>query len=260
MIDVIVLDLDGTLLKKDKTVSSETLQVLMACEQLGKQIVIATARPPRLGGVSLPEELQREYMIYYNGAEIHHHKHIIYQQYISVHSMEAIAKLLLGTSERPVARVCYEINDRLYSNFDISTFFGVIPFTPMDLEQFTHVPAAKILIDMESIPGATWLSDKLPSDCSLVVTDNGTLGQVMASGVNKLSGLQQILHQLGTSLDHVIFFGDDLNDLELLKASGIGVAMGNAADEVKLAADFVTSSNEENGIGEFLRGLWGVEL
>lgn len=96
---------------------------------------------------------------------------------------------------------------------------------------------------------------KIPLDCNLIITDNGKLGQIMAHGVNKLNALRYILNKLSTSIDRVMFFGDDINDIELIKESGIGVAMGNAVAKVKDAANYITSSNEEDGIAVFLNRL-----
>lgn len=251
--DVIVLDLDGTLLRNDKTVSAKTLEALKNFEKMGKQIVIATARPPRLAGFTLPEELQREFMIFYNGAEIYHNKQKIYSRYISMESVNSIRKFL--TDKNKKCRVCFEINNKLYSNFDVEDFFGRIEYELIDLNTFELMTTTKILIDTNSIDNMQTLRSELPNDCSLIVTDNGSLGQIMAHGVNKLNALKEILEKLGTSLDRVLFFGDDVNDLELINECGIGVAMGNASSEVKEAADFVTTSNEEDGIAVFLKKI-----
>lgn len=77
----------------------------------------------------------------------------------------------------------------------------------------------------------------------------------MAQCINKLSSLKYILHGLGTSIDRVMFFGDDVNDIELIKECGIGVAMGNAIEKVKNVANYITSTNEEDGIAVFLNQL-----
>jgi Cof subfamily protein (haloacid dehalogenase superfamily) len=249
--DVIVLDLDGTLLRNDKTVSAKTLEALKNFEKMGKQIVIATARPPRLAGFTLPEELQREFMIFYNGAEIYHNKQKIYSKYISMESVNSIRKFL--TDKNNECRVCFEINNRLYSNFDVEGFFGKIEHELIDLSIFELLTTTKILIDTNSIDNIAVFESELPHDCTMIVTDNGSLGQIMAQGVNKLNALKEIIEKLGTSLDRVLFFGDDINDIELIKECGIGVAMGNAASEVKEAADYVTTSNEEDGIAVFLK-------
>lgn len=77
----------------------------------------------------------------------------------------------------------------------------------------------------------------------------------MAQGINKLSSLNYILKELGASIDRVMFFGDDVNDIELIKECGIGVAMGNAIEDVKNVANYITSTNEEDGIAVFLNQL-----
>ena len=253
MFDVIVLDLDGTVLRNDKTVSLETLTALRRWEELGKQIVIATARPPRLGAIKLPKELEKEFMIFYNGAEIYQNKKMIYSRAISVDALRSINNLLLNNHKQ--CRVCFEIDNRLYSNFDVETFFGKIEFETINLETFRLRPTIKILVDTSSIENIETFKSELPSDCHMVITDNGSLGQIMAGGVNKLDALKSILRMLKIDIDRVIFFGDDINDIELIKECGIGVAMGNAVLTVKEAADYITKSNEEDGIAEFLNKL-----
>lgn len=253
MFDVIALDLDGTLLKNDKTVSSETLIAIKKYEKLGKQIVIATARPPRLEPIKFPEELQREFMIFYNGAEIYHNKKKIYSYVISLKTAKFIKDLMLKSYSK--FKVGFEINNRLYTNFKNDSIFGTTQFETIDLNDFELQPPTKILLDMSCIYNVEDFKSMLPPDCHLVITDNGRLGQIMAQGVNKLNALKYILHTLGTSIEKVMFFGDDTNDIELLEECGIGVAMGNATLNVKNAADYITTSNEENGIAVFLDNL-----
>ena len=149
-------------------------------------------------------------------------------------------------------KIGFEINNELYTNFKDDNVFGTNKFITIDLKSFKLLSPTKILIDMRSIDDVDAFKLKLPQDCNIIVTDNGKLGQIMAKGVNKLNGLRCILDKLGASLERVVFFGDDINDIELLKACGTGVAMGNAVDEVKSIADFVTTSNDEDGIAVFL--------
>lgn len=253
MFDVIALDLDGTLLKNDKTVSGETLRALKKYEKLGKQIVIATARPPRLEPIKLPSELQREFMIFYNGAEIYHNKEKIYSYSISLDSAKNIKDLMLRDYNQ--CKIGFEINNKLYTNFRNEGIFGTTQFETIDLNIFELQPPTKILLDMSYIDNVDDFKLMLPYDCHLVITDNGRLGQIMAQGVNKLNALSYILDKIGTSIDRVMFFGDDINDIELIKECGIGVAMGNAVATVKDIANYVTSSNEEDGIAVFLNGL-----
>ena len=78
---------------------------------------------------------------------------------------------------------------------------------------------------------------------------------VMPKGVNKSSTLELLCKRLGYSLNDVIFFGDGLNDIELMKNSGFGVAMGNALEEVKMVSDDVTLTNLEDGVIKYLNKI-----
>jgi len=246
LFDVIVLDLDGTLLKSDKTVSEKTIEALKKCENLGKKIVIATARPPRFGKLALPEDLRNEMKIFYNGAEIYCGENRIYSKNIPVESLRKILNILRNK------RVSLEINDILYSNFDVTGIFGNIRYERTDFEYFELKPAAKVLVDLTCMDNIEDISCDLPTDCDMVVTDNGTLCQIMARDVSKLNALKIILNQLGTTLDRVAFFGDDFNDIDLIKECGVGIAMGNAVPKLKEIANYVTKSNDEDGIAFFL--------
>jgi Cof subfamily protein (haloacid dehalogenase superfamily) len=253
MFDVIALDLDGTLLKNDKTVSEKTMAALKKQEELGKQIVIVTARAPRLEPLKLPEELKREFMIFYNGSEIYHKGKKIYSQSIPLDSAKSITELILKDYDE--CNIGFEIDNRLYTNFIDDSIFGTSLFETVNLNTFELKAPTKILIDMRKINNVDSFKAKLPSDCNLIITDSGKLGQIMARGVNKLNGLKYILNKLDTTLDRVMFFGDDFNDMELIKECGIGVAMGNAVAQVKEVANHITLSNEEDGIAVFLNDL-----
>jgi len=76
--------------------------------------------------------------------------------------------------------------------------------------------------------------------------------EYMNRDVSKIEGLKRILGELGVGMELVIAFGDEENDIELLKSAGIGVAMKNASLRVKRAANYVTNSNDEDGVARFL--------
>lgn len=79
--------------------------------------------------------------------------------------------------------------------------------------------------------------------------------EIMPKGVSKASALNQIAQSLGFTMNEVMAFGDAENDIEMLKKAGIGVAMGNAMDTAKQSADLVTDTNENNGIGKVIDAL-----
>ena len=79
----------------------------------------------------------------------------------------------------------------------------------------------------------------------------------MAQGIDKAASLQLLIEQLGIKQEEVISFGDGYNDLSLIEFAGMGVAMANAVDEVKQRANYITLSNDEEGIYECLKMLSG---
>jgi Cof subfamily protein (haloacid dehalogenase superfamily) len=79
-----------------------------------------------------------------------------------------------------------------------------------------------------------------------------TVMDVMAAGVNKGEGVAHLAKIMGVAREHVCVFGDYTNDLPMFREAGTSVAMGNACDEAKAAADFVTASNNDDGVAEFI--------
>jgi hydroxymethylpyrimidine pyrophosphatase-like HAD family hydrolase len=81
--------------------------------------------------------------------------------------------------------------------------------------------------------------------------------EIMPQNINKAFTLQKLLDRLGIDKSEVIACGDGYNDLSLIEFAGLGVAMGNAVDEVKAKAQFITSTNDENGIVKVLEKFVG---
>ena len=77
----------------------------------------------------------------------------------------------------------------------------------------------------------------------------------MAQGIDKAASLQALIERLGIKRDEVISFGDGYNDLSMIEFAGLGVAMANSVDDVKKHANYVTLSNDEEGIYECLKIL-----
>ena len=87
----------------------------------------------------------------------------------------------------------------------------------------------------------------------------GPMCDINPKGISKATGIRRICNILGISMDEVIAFGDDRNDLEMISQAGIGVAMGNAIDPVKNAADYITDSCENLGVVKALKHFKIIE-
>ena len=96
------------------------------------------------------------------------------------------------------------------------------------------------------------IQKSLCQQCDVVVSDPFLI-EITAKGVNKGRALHSLCEYLGIDVKEAAAFGDSANDIPMLKEAGYGVAMGNATEEVKQASKYMTSSNDENGIAEFLK-------
>lgn len=247
---IIVSDLDGTLLRNDKTVSEETIKTLLDFKKQNNKILFATARPPRDAYKYVPEVLRDNPIICYNGAcIIDSQKNVLYKKEISRNDA---LKILRIAKQFGYNNVCFEINDALYSTFDTTDFFGEALNQIVDLENMEFESVYKVIICSKT-PINKELLEQISDISKGIITDNGTLCQIMDKDVSKWTSVQALIKQENIERKDVIAFGDDYNDYEMIQNAGIGVAMGNAEESIKEIADTVTDTNMEEGISKFIK-------
>ncbi len=252
-----VLDLDGTVFRNDGTVSRRTINILNQWKNMGREIVIATGRPPRFVLGKISEQFHCEYYICYNGAEIYHNRQLIHQNLIPGESVRNILKWLRLTY--PGSIVSVEAENQLFSNYSLAKFDFKMEYRIVDFQSTKFEHAAKILVDLSNIPDISDIERNLPGDCRLLVTGS-SVAEIFLRNISKLTGAQLVLNSIGLELKDTIAFGDDNNDLELISGCGIGVAMGNASAIVKQAADLVTKTNQDDGVAVVLEEILNNNL
>jgi hydroxymethylpyrimidine pyrophosphatase-like HAD family hydrolase len=212
-IKMIVTDLDGTLLRDDKTVSDRNRLTLLRCRELGIKVTFATARSYRTKIV--PPDWFDGYVCC-NGAYAYDGETLIYQRTFS--------------------------NETTHFIMDICCHKGIAAEPRWDEEV--------CLPDMQ--PGDTeYINSLLPEYLYLVVTDKN-YGQIMHKEATKSKAIEALAQHWGIDKIDIVAFGDDLNDIDILSWAGIGVAMENAVDEVKNNAYEVCLSNEADGIAVWI--------
>lgn len=247
---MVALDLDGTLLGSDRAVSPRNRAAVQACAGRGMRVVIASARPRRSIAALLPPDFPAEIWVCYNGAEVWQAGECIIHRALPP---EAACDLIACLeSHAPHAAVAVECNDQIYANRSLRPLWE---HTVADLRSAVTCPVSKILFAADEIADLHALRACLPGEYSLIVTDGGSLGHIMAPGVSKALTLAALLARWDLTLDDAIAFGDDHNDAELIATAGIGVAMGNAIPDLKAAADYVTASNDDDGVALVLEQL-----
>lgn len=258
MIKMLVLDLDETLLRTDKTISIYTQEVLKKAQEAGIRTVFATARPYR-AIKHLMEQVACSTAVYHNGAAAILGGKSIGSSKIPVSDAAFILQTL--QIKYPGIKLAAEINDMIYANFDVITVWGKTQKEREILEassvwtDFSDLPesdADKIIIEINSEKEYEELQSLLTPDLYGQLSDGKTLCLVMHRNATKLNAVKKIAEILGISRSEIAAFGDDYNDIEMIKYCGTGVAMGNAIEEVRQAADAVTATNNEDGVAKYI--------
>ena len=266
MIRALFFDLDGTLLTTDRRLSDANAAALAACRDRGIKLFVATARAPRLANTLGWGE--REFSlfdggIYYNGGYVCVGDET---RFYTIYS-DVVSEIVACVAAFPGARLCLLMPDHLQAlNHDPDdgslSHWGYNPAKLVALDNSSMANTIKLLVyhdDSGSIPLKTEIADALRSVCKdraqFYLTDHDSLIQITALESNKASAIRRVAVRLGLREDEIAVFGDDYNDLEMIRAFPESVAMGNACPELKAAAKYVTLSNDDDGIAHALKQL-----
>jgi len=245
-IEMIVTDLDGTLLRTDKSVSEYSLGIIEKCRKRGIPFVVATARPIRAVEIDLPF-IKYDSAIFHNGAVVRVEGKRL-NDFSIKEPKDLISQIL---KDYPDMEISVEIDDNMYANFDPSVIWKNVAYTLTDFSDITEKDADKILLSVSSIKEMKQYERYLSKDLYIQLSEN-TVGMIMNKKASKINGIKAVAEIYGISLKNIVAFGDDYNDIEMLQSCGIGVSIGNAIKEVKEIADEVCGNNDEDGIGKWL--------
>ena len=249
-VKMIVTDLDGTLLRTDKTISDYTASVFNHCQKSGIKVVFATARPIRAVTKWLDINIKSDACIYHNGAVVKIGD-ALFQQ-IGIEN-NTVNKLLQAAKQLDGIKAAVEINDALYMNFNASTVWPGVEYTITDFYSLPKLSADKIIFitaDKTEISKIELLFD---SNLYWEISENEVL-MVMNKEARKRNAVRLLTEQFGVLMSEVAAFGDDYNDIEMLRECGAGIAVVNAIEEVKAAADYICDANDRDGVAKWLEG------
>lgn len=246
-IKTIVVDLDRTLLYTDKTLSSYSADVLKACKEKGVQIMVASARPWRTAE-QYCEMINADAVVVSNGARI-----ICGSKRTEYGICEESAVHLLNALYRhPSLLITLETGDVAYSNKPIADYETVISDDLVSIAKAEGV--LKILVRRDSEETLAIVEAALTEELYYTVA-NGHLIQIMNKAATKWNGIRAMLEISNCAPEETIYFGDDYDDIEPIKLCGVGVAVSNAIEEVKAAADYVAQSNDKDGVARFIEQM-----
>ena len=175
-------------------------------------------------------------------------KDAVYENCISRSSAESVLNQLCQVDNMVIT---VEAENAIYAN-------TVNPlWLPVVTDRIHELPARekiyKILASHPDIP-ASQIAFHLPDDTYSTIADK-KLVQVMSKSATKWIGVQKMLEAYNIEAEKAIYFGDDNDDIEPIRRCGCGIAMSNAPEHVKAAADYITDSNDEDGVARFLMEL-----
>ena len=249
MVRLILSDLDHTLLREDGTISDNTLAVLKRCRDKGILFAIATARY-WIGAEKYISALSPDYEITTDGTLIHSGSDQIYSCEFSEETTDLIVRLLM--SAVPGVEITVACGKTVYWNSpDIASSEKLHKAVYCDYSSPLDVRANKIVAELPDESVARDIASK--AGCELQCYRGERWYAFLPEGSGKVSAIKALSSLTGVPLEDMVAFGDDSNDISMLRMCGIGVAVDNALAEVKSAADALTSSNDEDGVASWLR-------
>lgn len=255
---LLVLDLDGTLTNRKKEITEHTRRTLIEVQERGVKIVLASGRPT-YGIAPLADQLELKkyggYILAYNGGEI-----IDWQtgamMYENVLNPEVLPYLYKCATDHQFAIVTYDGKYVLteYPEDEYVLKEAILNvMTPKKVDNFLeaiHFPIAKCLIVGEPTRLALLEKEMYEhlKDTMGVFRSEPYFLELVPKGIDKAQSLAVLLQEIGMTKDEMIAIGDGFNDLSMIQFAGLGVAMANAQEVVRQHADYITLSNEEDGV------------
>jgi 5-amino-6-(5-phospho-D-ribitylamino)uracil phosphatase len=266
---LIVLDLDGTLLKDDKTISNRTKKTLLTLKDQGHQIMIATGRPYRSSEMYYRELGLNTPIVNFNGAFVHHPTYTNWGSYHTPLDIKVAKDIVEACDQFKYHNIIAEVRDDVYFHYHDEKLIDIFKLgnpkvTTGDLRHFLETNPTSMLIHTE--PEHVASIRKHLSEVHAEVIDHRRWAdpfhviEIVKTGLNKAVGIQKVAQYFDIPQSKIIAFGDEDNDLEMLDYAGCGVAMGNAIPVLKSVANDTTLSNEEDGIALFLEEKFNFKL
>ncbi|WP_286230847.1 HAD family hydrolase [Neobacillus mesonae] len=247
----IFIDMDGTLLKASNTISSRNMEAIYRLIHQGVKVFLATGRHYEVTAPYHKELGLQTPMICLNGASIHDAATGKAMQMITVRVNEERFHHL--TAEIPCNVMIHTANG-LYckqTNEEIDYWTNVGQSPPRyigDLRLANYQDVLKYSV-RTGAPSPE-LSTLFVKEAEVINWNDGF--ELVAPNVSKWSAIKSLLREYRISANEVAAIGDGPNDIQMLRYAGTGVAMGNASEVVKAAADFVTGHHESDGLAEFI--------
>lgn len=261
--ELLALDLDGTLTNSKKHVSPKNKEYISKAQDMGVKVILASGRPV-IGITSVADELQLRvrggYILANNGGHIidcRTGKDLV-KRTIPMEYVHDICEVIRRYEVFPLCYnetgvICENDTDQYVLKEGYNNGIPVIKVQSLE-EQITK-PVVKFMVvgdPVELQRAYEYLSTLFEGKLNVFFSEPYFM-EITPLGIEKASALAELSSILGIPREHLIACGDGLNDIPMLEYAGFAVAMENAYDETKKAADYISASNEDDGVAEAVR-------
>ena len=265
---ILVLDIDGTLTNSKKKITQKTKMAIKKIQEQGHIVVIASGRPTA-GTAKVADELELDkrggYILSYNGARITDWKtkEVIYQDTLDRQILPDLYDYALDNNLGLVTYQdeCVVTGTRHDDYMELEAKINGVPIHNVeDFPTYVDFEINKCLLTAP-VETAKQHEEKIAEMFSEtnVCRSEPFFIEVMPQGVDKAASLNRLVQMLHMNREDTICCGDGFNDLSMIQYAGIGVAMENAQEQLKAEADFVTKSNDEDGIAHVVETFFAYE-
>lgn len=258
---MICLDIDGTLLNSNHEITENVKSAInIVANEKKIPVVLVSARMPK-GITFLQKELGIEQpIICYSGALIlDNNSEVLSKEFIEVSKLEKIYKLV---NENNIHISLYKDNEWYIEEMDYwakqeSEITNIIPkisdFNDLIEEWEIEGTGPNKILCMANPDEINFLKENITATDLNIYPSKPTYLEIMPTNASKTSAINILQKKFNVERSEIIAMGDNYNDIDMLEYAGLGIAMGNAPDDVKKYANDVTSTNNEDGVAEALK-------
>ena len=260
---VLVLDIDGTLTNSQKVITGNTKTAIIDAMKRGHKVMLASGRPtPGMKRYAKELELANYdgYLLSFNGGKIIHCKtgEILFQKILPKEVIKGIYEYAI---EKNCGLVTYLNDDIILATekdeyIEIESKINAMDCVEVDnfVEYVSKFDLNKMLMTAPPEKAAVYVEElkEKYKDVLSIYRSEPFFIEIMPKNVDKAASLDIMLTSLGLTKDYAICCGDGFNDKSMIEYAGLGVAMENAQPAVKEVADYITKSNDEDGIVEVI--------
>lgn len=260
---VIALDIDGTLTNSKKVITPKTMESLTNLQEQGGKVILASGRPT-MGILPIAEKVQLEkyggYILSFNGGCVIDVKDNLNVVYSKNFPLETLSKICDYIKDKSVSINTYK-DDKIIVGNDINKYTEVesrITGMPMefvdDFAKYVNFDINKCLIagEPDNIIELEKVFKEMFDGILDVFRSEPFFLELVPLGINKAESMDILLKSIGLTKDECIACGDGFNDITMVKYAGLGVAMENANEKLKQVADYITLSNDNDGIADVI--------